>query len=168
MCLEREAVSYEELDLVCPDRDDHILTLFEERVLLPFGGGSGDSWEEKGLRFLPGERYFLPLIARTMIRYAAWSGQLDAEQALTGALAICPALNTQDLVRLVISCRDQTSSQRLEAGLLGAVARRLGLDIDLHEAVDLFVACGILSPCKGVSQASGLSWYEMNSCLFWD
>jgi len=167
LCLEKEVVGYEELDLICPDKDDHILTLFEERVLLPCQGGNDVSWEERGLRLDPGERYVVPAVARSLIRYAGWTGELDTEQALTGALSMCPSIDTQDLVRLVTHCLAQTTSHRLEAGLVGAMAKRLGLTIDLHDAVDLFVASGILSPCKGVSQASGLSWYEMNSCLFW-
>lgn len=168
LSLDRETTGYEDLDLICPDRDDHILTLFEERVLMPVHCLSGSSWEERGLRLDPGEHYFLPAVARAMLRYACWTGQIDSEQALTGALATCPSVDTQDLVRLLMHCREHTTAHRLEAGIIGAVARKLGLDLDLHQAVDLFVAAGILSPCKGVSQASGLSWYEMNACLFWD
>lgn len=166
-CMENEMTGYADLDIDCPDKDDHILTLFEERVLIPVQSTTGSSWEEKSLRLQPEESYFLPGVARCMIRYAAWSGKLDSEQALTGVLAACPGVDAQALVRLMTSSLEHATSFRIEAGLLGAVANGLGLDIDLHDAVDFFVSCGVLSPCKGVTLASGRSWYEINSCLFW-
>ncbi len=167
-CMDREMTGYSDLDIACPDKDDHILSLFQERVLIPVQSTTGSSWEEKSLRLQPQESYFVPGVARCMIRYAAWSGRFDTEQALTGILANCPGADAQSLVRLITGCLEHAPSSRLEAGLLGAVANGLGLDIDLHDAVDFLVTCGVLSPCKGVTLASGRPWYEINSCLFWE
>jgi hypothetical protein len=165
---ERDFIRYGELDLQCPDRDEHILALFEERVLLPIHRGAGSSWGEKSLRLEPGESYFMPPVARRMVRCGSRTGRFDALQALSETLAGGDCEQTDELVRLIAECLGHARSLRLEAGLLVPLARSLGLDLDLHDAVDQYVVQGILSPCKGVSQASGLAWYEINGCLFWD
>ncbi|MFO8032994.1 MAG: hypothetical protein R6U22_10655, partial [Desulfohalobiaceae bacterium] len=53
-CMEKELTSYEELDVDCEEKNDHILTLFEQRVLIPVKSGTGSSWEEKSLELSPG------------------------------------------------------------------------------------------------------------------
>jgi len=40
--------------------------------------------------------------------------------------------------------------------------------IDLHDIIDIFVIYGIISPCPQRSLMTGLSWYEINSTLYWD
>ncbi len=166
-CMQKESTSYEELDIKCADKDDHILSLFAQRLLLPVKSGTGSSWEEKSLQLAPGESYFMPAVARSMLRYCAWSARPDPEQALTGTFFMCPAMDVQSLVSLVMHSLQHTRSNRLEAGLFGAVARSLNLELDLHQTVDLLVSQGVLSPCKGVTMASGISWYEVHPCLFW-
>lgn len=166
-CMEKEFTSYDELDVDCEEKDDHILTLFEQRVLIPIKSGTGSSWEEKSLELKLGESYFMPPVARSMLRYCAWSARPDPEQALTGVFSMCPAMDAQALVRLVMHSMEHSRANRLEAGLFGVLARQLGLDLDLHQAVDLLVTLGVLSPCKAVSMTSGISWYEINPCLFW-
>ncbi|MFP4392435.1 MAG: hypothetical protein ACLFOA_07125 [Desulfohalobiaceae bacterium] len=166
-CMEKEVTNYEELDIECAEKDDHILSLFEQRLLIPIKSGTGSSWEEKSLELRPGEAYSMPPVARSMLRFCAWSARPDPEQALTGVLAMCPAVDAQSLVRLVMHGLQHSTSYRLEAGLFGALARRLGLELDLHQAVDLLVTLGVLSPCKAVSMASGISRYEIHPCLFW-
>ncbi len=166
-CMEKESTTYAELQTDCADKDDHILTLFKQRVLIPIYSGTGSAWEEKSLQLVPEETYFMPPVARSMLRFCAWSARPDAEQALTGVLSVCPAVDVQPIVRLVMRSLQHTRAYRLEAGLFGALARELGLELDLHQTVDLLAAQGVLSPCKGLAMSSGISWYELNPCLFW-
>ena len=55
-----------------------------------------------------------------------------------------------------------------ETGLLEIFFRETTMDCDLHDIVDVFVICGIISPCPQKSLMTGLSWYKINSTLYWD
>jgi len=167
-CMQGEFLRYEEIDPDCPDRDDHILTLFEERVLLPVQRGSGSSWGEKSLRLEPDEPYCIPRVARSMVAFGARAGRFDTKRALFDTFSQSGSEQAASLARLISGSLGHARSRRMEAGLLAPLARSMGLDLDLHDAVDQYVIHGILSPCKGVSQASGLAWYEINGCLYWE
>ena len=55
-----------------------------------------------------------------------------------------------------------------EAGLLEIFFREADMDGDLHDIIDIFVIYGIMSPCPQKSMMTGLSWFEINSTLYWD
>jgi hypothetical protein len=166
--LDREITPYESLADACPDVDDGLLTAFGERVLLPISGPAASAWEDKSLRLCPGEQYFMPSVARSLLRHAAWSGRFDTDQALSGVLSIDPAADLQPLVRFVRNAMGHATSRCFEAGLMLPLARSMELRADLHETVDFLVASGVISPCKRAGLASGLSWYEFNPCLYWE
>jgi hypothetical protein len=55
-----------------------------------------------------------------------------------------------------------------ETGLLKIFFKGTAVDADLHDIIDIFVICGIMSPCPQKSLLTGLSWYEINPTLYWD
>jgi len=166
--LDRETTAYESLADACPDVDDGILTAFGERVLLPISGPTAPAWEDKSLILRPGEQYFMPSVARSLLRHAAWSGRFDTDQALSGALSIDPAADIQSLIHFIRRTMSHATSRCFEAGLMLPLARSTDLRSDLHETVDFLVASGVISPCKRAGLKSGLSWYEFNPCLYWE
>jgi hypothetical protein len=44
----------------------------------------------------------------------------------------------------------------------------LEIALDLHDVIDLFVICGIISSCTRGPMTTGLVWYEINACLYWN
>ncbi len=48
-----------------------------------------------------------------------------------------------------------------------AIAAEMGLEMDIHDTLDRFVRCGILSPQTQRSLHTGFSKYEMNPSLYW-
>ena len=168
ICLDKEITAYEDLTSACPDVDDGLLTAFEERALLPVSGAPASAWEEKSLLLGPGQLFFMPSVARFLLRHALWSGRLDTDQALSGVLSLCPAVDIQPLIRLVRQTMLHARSRHFEAGLMLPLAKGMNLQADLHETVDFFVSAGVISPCKRATLTSGLAWYEINPCLYWE
>lgn len=168
ICLDKDITPYEDLASVCQDVDDVLLTAFDERALLPVSPKAASAWEERSLLLRPGEHFFIPSVTRFLVRHALWSGRLNTDQALSGALDVSPAVQVQLLIRLVRQIMDHSRSRRFEAGLMLPLAKAMHLQADLHETIDLLVSAGVISPCKGASLTSGLSWFEINPCLFWE
>jgi len=162
-----EMLSYETIDLPPERKNDCILMAFEERMLIPVKSGSSPAWEDRKLGLHPAEAYFMPLVVRRLVENAGRSGSLDPEQAVRDSLAADAGDQTEQLVRFFRHIKRHAPSYSLEAGLLGSILRPLGISRDLHDVIDLFVICGIISPCSRGPMAAGLAWYEVNTCLYW-
>ncbi len=168
-----DTIAYESLDLPPETRDDTLLAAFEERALIPVRSSRSAAWEDRVLSLAPGEHYFMPGVVRSLLTSARERGRLDPEGAVRRVIsretATLPAVAEQagPLAALVTGLRKHASAYRAETGLMKAVARHCGLALDLHDVIDILVICGILSPCTHGPVITGLSWYEINACLYW-
>ncbi len=170
--LPADTIAYESLALPPETRDDTLLAAFEERALIPVRSSRSAAWEDRVLSLAPGERYFMPGVVRSLLTSARERGRLDPEGAVRRIIsretATLPAAEQAGpLATLVAGLRKHASAYRAEAGLMKAVARHCGLTLDLHDVIDILVICGILSPCTHGPAIAGLSWYEINACLYW-
>ena len=78
------------------------------------------------------------------------------------------SLETLDrLAAFVAGLKRHAAACKAETGLMKAIARQCRLSLDLHDVIDILVICGILSPCTHGPVIAGLSWYEINACLYW-
>ena len=55
----------------------------------------------------------------------------------------------------------------IEVGIMQMVSTKLELEMDMHDTLDRFVRCGIMSPRTQRTIHTGISWYELNPCLYW-
>ena len=168
ICLQNECTSYAAIDLPTEDKNECLLTAFEERALVPVQTRPSQGWDSCGLRFTPDESYFMPRVARTLLCKAQDSGKLDSEQAVQEVLADCSGADAEAMASLFAEAKAHVRSYRFEAGLLHRVLQDLNLSLDLHASMDMFVLAGMISPCTAVSVPSGLAWFEVNRCLFWE
>ena len=166
--LSAEILSYEKIDLPQNQKNDCILTAFEERMLIPVKSGQSPAWEERLLSLCPGETYFMLPVVRKLIERAGKTGKLEAEWAVRESLATEAGKHADGLAKFFGHVRHHAPSHSVEAGLMGTIMRPLEIDLDLHDVIDLFVICGIISPCTRGPMSTGLAWYEVNACLYWE
>lgn len=167
LCLDKECTSYAEIDLPDEDKNECLLTAFEERVLVPVQKQPSQGWDSCGLRFSPEESYFIPRVARILLTNARETGRLDPQQAVQEVLTACSRQDPENMALLFEKAKSHVRSFKFEAGLLHQLVQNLEGPVDLHASMDLFVLAGMMSPCTGVSVPSGLAWFEVNHCLFW-
>ncbi len=170
-CLEVETIDYTELELPRETKNEYILMAFEERLLIPVQDKEGYGWDDCGLRMEDGERYSMPRLSRVVLKTALSTGRLDSEPAVKELIAVNTVSGDRDLDRInkfLQALKRHTNQFRFEAGLMLAISRSMDLKEDLHELVDILVLLGIISPSKKSSIAKGLSWFEINPCLYWD
>ena len=171
--LSAETIAYEQIDLPRDQRDDTLLTAFEERAMVPIKSSSSAAWEDRLLSLAPGERYFMPGVVRILLAAARDSARLDPREAVKRVLSQQTATLPQAagqcdrLAAFVAGLRKHAAAYRIEVGLMKAIARECRLSLDLHDVIDILVICGILSPCTHGPVIAGLSWYEINACLYW-
>lgn len=163
----RESISYDEIDVALDLKDDIILLAYEERMLLPMKSLGGSAWEDRILNLSEGERYHLPRVVRFLVAEAEETGQWHPAFAIARVLKEAGEGRVEETADFLNRLREMAPRYRLEAGLMQAVSLELGLDLDMHDSIDRFVRCGIMSACTRRSLRLNIAEYEINRCLYW-
>ena len=162
-----DSIIYEDIELDDEIKDDIIMIASEERVLLPMKSIRGSAWEDRVLTFTEGERYHVPRIVRFLVEDAQGCGKWNVDEMLEKALVEAGESNPEKMVDYLDHVRLLAPKYDVEVGVMQTISGELGLEIDIHDAIDRFVRCGIMSQCTQKSIHSGFSKYEVNPCLYW-
>ena len=166
--LHKETIRYDEIDIKESQKKDLILLAFEERILIPVKSRSGPAWEDKILDFRNEARYFIPPVVKAMVNTICDTGKPSCDTAVRKTLANVIQEDIGGFVKLLQTTMKHAENYTFEAGLMEIFFRKAAVDSDLHDIIDIFVIYGIMSPCPQRSLLTGLSWYEINSTLYWD
>jgi hypothetical protein len=166
--LDKKTIRYEEIDIAENQKKDLILLAFEERILIPVKSRSGPAWEDKLLDFGKEGYYFIPPVSKAMLDTMRETGKASCDTAVRKTLLNVVEKDIGGFIALLQTIMTHADNCVFETGLLEIFFRETAMDCDLHDVVDIFVICGIMSPCPRKSLMTGLSWYEINSTLYWD
>ncbi len=166
--LYKETIRYQEIDIVESQKKDLMLLAFEERILIPVKSRSGPAWEDKLLDFRNEGRYFIPPVVKAIVSTICDTGKPSCDMAVRKTLANVIQEDIGGFIKLLQTTMKHADNYTFEAGLLEIFFRDAEVDSDLHDIIDIFVIYGMLSPCPQRSLMTGLSWYEINSTLYWD
>lgn len=166
--LYKETIRYEEIDIVESQKKDLILLAFEERILIPVKSRSGPAWEDKILGFRKEGRYFIPPVVKAIVDTMCETGVPSCDTAVRKTLTNVTQEDRSGFIKLLQTIIKHAGNYTFEAGLLEIFFREADMDGDLHDIIDIFVIYGIMSPCPQKSLITGLSWFEINSTLYWD
>jgi hypothetical protein len=166
--LDKDTIRYKEIDIMERQKKDLILLAFEERILIPVKSRSGPAWEDKILDFRDEGLYFIPPVVKAMVNTIYDSGKPACDTAVRKTLANVIREDSDDFIGLLQATMKHANNHFFEAGLLEIFFKASAMDSDLHDIIDMFVIFGMMSPCPRKSLMTGLSWYEINSTLYWD
>ena len=164
----KEAIRYEEIDIAESQKNDLLLLAFEERILIPFKSRSGPAWEDKILDFRKRGHYFIPPVVKAILDTMCETGEPCCDTAVRKTLTNVIQEDTGGFIKLLQTIMKHAGNYTFETGLLEIFFRKAAMDCDLHDIIDIFVICGIMSPCPRKSLMTGLAWYEINPILYWD
>jgi hypothetical protein len=164
----KETIRYEEIDIIESQKKDLILLAFEERILIPVTSRSGPAWEDKILDFRNKSTYFIPPVVKAMLDTMRKTGEPSCETAVRKTLTRVVQKNISGFLNLLQTLMKHADNYTFETGLLEIFFNQATMDCDLHDIIDVFVIFGIISPYSQKSLMTGLSWYEINSTLYWD
>jgi hypothetical protein len=166
--LNKETIRYKEIDIIESQKNDLILLAFEERILIPVKSRSGPAWEDKMLDFGNEGCFFIPPVVKAIVNTVYDTGRPSCDTAVRKILADVIQKDIGGFIKLLQTIMKHADNFFFETGLLEIFFKASAVDSDLHDIIDIFVICGIMSPCPQRSLLTGLSWYEINSTLYWD
>ena len=163
----RDTIYYENINLPDPIKDDYILMGYEERLIMPQSSRPGGAWEDRLLQLQSGALYIMPRVVRQLVDGAEASGNFDPAQAIRLVMAEKDEASVSALLDFFNRLKPHAVGYKVEGGLLETLNQTAGGALDLHDAMDLFVLVGMMSPCTRGAITSGLVWYEINPSLYW-
>ena len=166
--LHKETIRYDEIEIEERHKKDLILLAFEERILIPVKSRGGPAWEDKILDFSNDGRFFIPPVVKEIVNTIYDTGKPSCHAAIRKTLANEIQKDIGDFIRLLQATMKHACNNTFETGLLEIFFRKMAVNWDLHDIIDIFAIYGMLSPCPQRSLMTGLSWYEINSTLYWD
>ncbi len=166
--LHKETICYHEIDADERQKKDLILMAFEERIMIPVKSRGGPAWEDKILDFTNEGRYFIPPVVKAMVNTIYDLGKPSCAMAVRTTLTNVNQEDVGGFIKLLKTIMKHAENYTFETGLLKIFFNEISMDSDLHDVIDSFVFFGIMSPCPQRSLMTGLSWYEINSTLYWD
>ena len=164
----KETIRYQEIDIMESQKKDLILLAFEERILIPVKTRSGPAWEDKILDFRKDGHYFIPPLVKAIVNTICETGKPSCDTAVRKTLTHVTQQDLSGFIQLLQKIMKHAYNYIFETGLLKIFFKETAVDGDLHDILDIFVICGIMSPCPRKSLMTGLSWYEINPTLYWD
>ncbi|MFC1944111.1 hypothetical protein ACFLX5_01215 [Chloroflexota bacterium] len=166
---DREIVSYQEIDLLPLLKDELLMILHQERLLIsttsPSNGGS--AWKDKLLTLEAYERYQMPRAVRHLVEEAEKTGEWDPRLAEEKCLREVGERSLAGLLRFLSTLKMRASDFMVTPQTMQETAATVGIDLDLHRIIDELVRCGIISTNTQTSLRLGLAQYEMNRSLCW-
>ena len=162
-----DSITYEELDLNDDVKDDTILLAYEERALLPMKSRRGSAWEDRILNFTEDERYHLPRVVKFLVKGAHEKGSWNVDESIGKVLEESGENDVARMVGYLNELITMAPKHEIEVGIMQMVSTKLELEMDMHDTLDRFVRCGIMSPRTQRTIHTGISWYELNPCLYW-
>ncbi len=166
--LYKETIRYDEINIEESQKKDLILLAFEERILIPIKSRSGPAWEDKILDFRNDGHYFIPPVVKAIVNTICNTGKPCCDDALRITLGDVIHKDVGGFIKLLQTTMKHADNYIFETGLLDIFFKESVVESDLHDIIDIFVIYGIMSPCPQRSLMTGLSWYEINSTLYWD
>lgn len=162
-----DSVSYDEIDIPAEIKDDVILLAYEERMLLPMKSIRGSAWEDRILNFADDERYHLPRVVRFLVEAAARAAKWSPDDASTAAMTEAGEPYAREMTQYLNLIKETAPTCQVEIGAMQAISGEMDVAIDMHDTLDRFVRCGIMSPRTQRSLHAGTAKFEVNPCLYW-
>jgi len=166
--LDTEAIRISASDLEKHDMQELLLLAFDERILIPIDSRGGPAWEDKVTAFNQEVRCFIPPVVKAVLHTIFETGRPCGHKAVNAAIGETSNVDNVEFTRMLRTIMEHATDHQFEVGLLRILAKPISDNLDLHDFLDLSVACGMMSPCPQKSLLTGLSWYEINPVLYWD
>lgn len=165
----RDTVSYKGIDLPSDLKDELLMLVHNDRLLISMTGssGAGSSWKDRRLTFEPNERYQVPRVVRHLVQEAERGGEWNPPFAEEQCLREAGESRIADMIAFLAKLKISASDFMVTPQIMKEVAGTLKIEVDLHQAIDELTRCGILSPPVQKSLQLGYPQYEINRSLYW-
>lgn len=163
-------ISYEEVKRVAKDEAEEVLLLgYSRRLLVPERTSKSMEWEDRILRFEPGEVYELPNVVRYLVKEAEKTGHWNPEEALALAFKQMGEPEWAKIPGLVKRLAEQAEGNRISVIQIKETCEELGMGERVDPLIAELKGSGVMSPSlssltEAVQRKAPV--YELNPSLF--
>lgn len=143
----RRVIQYSEIDLPEAVKEDLLILLERERILIPFKTSKTIAWEDRLLTFLPDETYEVPHVIRYMLIRAGQNSELEPFLALKDYLTEIGDAEPEHTISLIKDVLEEIEHRKISADKLSGVAKKLSLESKMGTIIAVLKAGGVISPC---------------------
>lgn len=162
LAAEKDKIQNNEIQVPEPVKEDLLILLERERVLIPFETSKTIAWEDRVLTFKSGETYKAPHIIKHLLNRAEETGELDPSYAFKKYLREVGEPEPEKLSIFFNKVLENIEKGRISAMMLSEIAKELSLEHRMGTIIAELKGGGVISPC--LRNPSTLS-YEVNSFL---
>ncbi len=162
LAAEKNKIQNNEIQIPEPVKEDLLILLERERVLIPFETSKTIAWEDRLLTFKPGEAYEVPHVIKHLLNRAGETGELDPDYAFKKYLREIGEPEPEKISILFNKVLENVEKRRISAKMLSEIAKELGLKSRMGTIIAELKGGGVISPC--LRNPSNLR-YEVNSFL---
>jgi len=166
--VKKEKISYEEIDVQEEVKEDLLLFLVGERLLLPNKIWKTLAWDDRVFTPKHGEVYTVPNVVKHLVRKAEETGEWDPEYAVKNYLEEIGEREVDKITKLFRKVKEKVrmGENKLTPEVLKESLNELGFDLNIEKVIIEFKGGGIISPHLRDSLRSKQLKYEINpSCL---
>jgi len=123
-----EKIRNNEIQLPEQVKEDMLILLERERVLIPFETSKTIAWEDRVLTFKPDEAYEAPHVTRNLLNRAEETGELEPRHAFKEYLGEIGEPDPDTMTMFFDHVLDNVENGRISAGKLSEIAGELSLE----------------------------------------
>jgi len=162
LAAERGRIYYDEIEMREDLKEDLLLQLEKERILILFETSKTMAWEDRVLAFKSGELYEMPHVIRYLIRNAKETGEWNPSYAVKMCLEEIGEAEPEKITTLFEKIIEKIEKNIVTPEILLKTAGELDLKPKMGLIIAEFKNGGIISPC--LRRPSNLR-YEINPSL---
>ncbi len=165
---DRRVISYQEIDLPSELKDELLMLLHRERLLISMRSSSrgGSAWKDKILSLEDQERYQMPRVVWHLIERADETGEWNIKYAEEQCLEEVGEKGIKEIIEFLNMLKMLTPDRKVTPEIMREVSGELNMILDIHQVIDEFTRCGIISAPIQASLRSGSAHYEINPSLY--
>jgi len=163
--LERDYITYKQIDMPDEEKEDLILFVYTNRLLMPARSGRTMAWEDSSITLDPDESYKMPGVIARIVQYARETGRWEPDRAILDYLLELGDRRAIYKLKLFQSLKARAKNGKVTPHTLYRSAAEVGSCININQTIAEFKGAGMISPCLHRSVLSGVIEYEINPSL---
>lgn len=162
IAVEKGRVVYDELDMREDVKDDLLLLLEKERLLIPVRTSRALAWEDRMMIFRSGEVFEMPNVIGHLMRYVEKTGEWNPDHAVRRYLEEIGEKAPEGILSLFKRVKGDARDYRITPEAILRASEELNLTDEMGRIIAELKGGGIISPC--LRDPSRLL-YEINPSL---
>lgn len=159
---EKGSIVYDELDMQGDVKDDLLLLLEKERLLIPARTSRALAWEDRMMIFRSGEVFEMPNVIGHLMRYVEETGEWGPDHAVSRYLEEIGEKTPEEILSLFNKVKVDVRDYKITPEAILRASEEFNLTAEIGRIIAELKGGGIISPC--LRDPSRLL-YEVNPSL---